>query len=104
MLNEGLARRALVLDLDVHQGDGTAAITRGDARIFTFSMHGAGNFPFRREAGGLNIELADGTGDAAYLAILAQQLPRLFAAAARTWCSTWPAPTPTPATAWASWR
>ena len=82
MLNEGLARRALVLDLDVHQGDGTAAITRGDARIFTFSMHGAGNFPFRREAGSLDIELADGTGDAAYLAILAQQLPRLFAAAA----------------------
>lgn len=80
MLDEGLARRALVLDLDVHQGDGTAAITRGDARIFTFSMHGAGNFPFRREAGDLDIELPDGTGDQTYLAALAEHLPRLFAA------------------------
>ncbi|MBK0413269.1 histone deacetylase [Chromobacterium haemolyticum] len=80
MLDEGLARRALVIDLDVHQGDGTAAITRGDDRIFTFSMHGAGNFPFRREASNLDIELPDGASDEAYLAILAEQLPRLFAA------------------------
>ena len=76
----GLARRALVIDLDVHQGDGTAAITRGDDRIFTFSMHGAGNFPFLREASNLDIELPDGAGDETYLAILAEQLPRLFAA------------------------
>ena len=82
MLSEGQIRRALVIDLDVHQGDGTAAITAGEERIFTFSMHGARNFPFDRVASDLDIDLPDGTGDTEYLARLADALPRVFAAAA----------------------
>ncbi|KUM04839.1 histone deacetylase [Chromobacterium subtsugae] len=81
MLSEGQIRRALVIDLDVHQGDGTAAITATEDRIFTFSMHGARNFPFDRVSSDLDIDLPDGTGDAEYLAILADALPRVFAAA-----------------------
>ena len=62
----GLARVA-VIDCDVHQGNGTAAILRGDDSVFTFSIHGARNFPFAKEASDLDIELADGTGDEEYL-------------------------------------
>jgi acetoin utilization deacetylase AcuC-like enzyme len=70
MQAEGLARRVLVVDLDVHQGDGTASIFAGDPSVFTFSMHGRNNFPFRKAASRLDVELDDGTGDAAYLAAL----------------------------------
>src|SRR5260221_1449498 len=62
----GLQRIAIV-DCDVHQGNGTASIFRGDEAVFTFSMHGARNFPFAKEASDLDIELADGTGDDEYL-------------------------------------
>jgi acetoin utilization deacetylase AcuC-like enzyme len=62
----GLARIA-VIDCDVHQGNGTAAIFRGDDSVFTFSIHGARNFPFTKEESDLDIELADGTGDDEYL-------------------------------------
>lgn len=64
---EGRVRRVVVVDLDVHQGNGTAAIFRGDDSVFTLSVHGANNFPFRKEVGDLDIELPDGTGDVAYL-------------------------------------
>ncbi len=59
-----------IVDLDVHQGNGTASIFRHDASVFTFSMHGQKNFPFRKEAGDLDVELPDGCGDAEYLAAL----------------------------------
>jgi acetoin utilization deacetylase AcuC-like enzyme len=62
----GLQRVAIV-DCDVHQGNGTASIFRGDDSVFTFSIHGARNFPFAKEESDLDIELADGTGDAEYL-------------------------------------
>ena len=62
----GLQRIAIV-DCDVHQGNGTASIFRGDDSVFTFSIHGARNFPFTKEASDLDIELADGTGDDEYL-------------------------------------
>ena len=62
--------RVLVIDLDVHQGNGTAAIFRGDDSVFTLSLHGARNFPFRKEPGSLDVDLPDGTGDDAYLAAL----------------------------------
>ena len=62
--------RVLVIDLDVHQGNGTAAIFRDDPSVFTLSLHGARNFPFRKEASSLDVELPDGTGDEAYLAAL----------------------------------
>ncbi len=70
-----------IIDLDVHQGDGTASIFAGDPSVFTFSMHGRGNFPFRKARSDLDIELMDGTGDAAYLATLDVALPRVLAAA-----------------------
>jgi acetoin utilization deacetylase AcuC-like enzyme len=62
--------RVLVIDLDVHQGNGTAAIFRDDDTVFTFSMHGARNFPFRKTASDLDVDLPDGCGDADYLAAL----------------------------------
>jgi acetoin utilization deacetylase AcuC-like enzyme len=64
---DGLARRAAVIDLDVHQGDGTASIFAGDEGVFTASVHGANNFPFRKQSSRLDIELPDGAGDAEYL-------------------------------------
>ncbi|MFG6458044.1 histone deacetylase [Roseateles sp. BYS96W] len=62
--------RVLVIDLDVHQGNGTAAIFRDDDTVLTFSMHGARNFPFRKEPSDLDVDLPDGCGDADYLAAL----------------------------------
>jgi acetoin utilization deacetylase AcuC-like enzyme len=75
---DGLARRAAVVDLDVHQGNATAAIFEGDAETFTFSMHGAKNYPLFKARSSLDVELADGTGDAEYLDTLARHLPRVF--------------------------
>jgi acetoin utilization deacetylase AcuC-like enzyme len=79
---DGRIRRAAVIDLDVHQGNGTHAIFAGDDSVFTFSMHGGRNFPFHKVAGTLDVELADGTGDDAYLAALAENLPGVLAASA----------------------
>jgi acetoin utilization deacetylase AcuC-like enzyme len=72
---EGRIRRAAVVDLDVHQGNGTAAIFAGDPDVFTFSMHGAKNFPFRKQRSSLDLELPDGCGDREYLETLEQHLP-----------------------------
>ncbi len=77
---EGLIGRACVIDLDVHQGNGTASILAGDDSAFTFSMHGAKNFPLRKFPSDLDIELPDGTGDAPYLETLQVGLDQLFAA------------------------
>ncbi len=74
----GLIRRVAVVDLDVHQGNGTHAIFAHDAATYTFSMHGRRNYPFTRVAGSLDVELDDDTGDAAYLALLADALPRVL--------------------------
>ncbi len=70
MMAEGSIQRAVVIDCDVHQGNGTAAMFRDDHRVFTFSMHGERNFPFRKCEGDLDVPLSDGTGDAVYLALL----------------------------------
>lgn len=78
---DGLVRRAAIVDLDVHQGNGTHALFAGDAAVTTFSMHGARNYPFHKVAGDVDIELADGTGDAEYLERLADALPRVLARA-----------------------
>ncbi len=64
---EAALQRIAIVDCDVHQGNGTASIFRGDESVFTFSMHGARNFPFAKEASDLDIELPDGTGDDEYL-------------------------------------
>lgn len=71
----GNISRAAIIDLDVHQGNGTNAIFHDDERVFTFSMHGAKNFPFRKVPGSLDVELDDGCGDDEYLALLASHLP-----------------------------
>jgi acetoin utilization deacetylase AcuC-like enzyme len=74
MLAEGRIARALVFDVDVHQGDGTAAIFAGDDRVFTCSVHGAKNFPFTKQVGDLAVELPDDTEDDAYLAAIERAL------------------------------
>ncbi|GAA5531982.1 histone deacetylase [Deinococcus aluminii] len=79
-LEEGLARRVAVLDLDVHQGNGTAALLAGEARAFTLSIHGERNYPFRKETSSLDLGLPDGVTDADYLRVLREQaLPALDA-------------------------
>ncbi len=75
---EGHAQRIVIVDCDVHQGNGTADILRNDPTVFTFSIHGERNFPFRKVPGDLDIGLADGTGDAEYLAILEEALHRVL--------------------------
>jgi len=78
LLDEGRIERALVVDLDVHQGDGTAAIFANDCRVHTFSMHCAINFPLHKQAGDLDVALDAGLDDDAYLALLADHLPGLL--------------------------
>ncbi len=78
MQNEGRAKRVLIVDCDVHQGNGTASILAGDNSIFTFSIHGARNFPFEKERSDLDIELPDGCTDDAYLVRLDEGLNTVF--------------------------
>jgi acetoin utilization deacetylase AcuC-like enzyme len=77
LLAHGLAKQILIVDLDVHQGDGTASIFRNEPRVFTFSMHAGANYPLRKEQSDLDIPLALGTGDAEYLAQLSDTLEPL---------------------------
>jgi acetoin utilization deacetylase AcuC-like enzyme len=72
------ARLIAIVDLDVHQGNGTAAIFKNDATVFTFSMHGDKNFPFKKETSDLDVPLADGTGDDEYLSLLERHLPEVL--------------------------
>ncbi len=75
---EGRLRRAAVLDCDVHQGNGTAAVFASDPSVFTFSIHGARNYPFRKERSTLDVELPDRSGDDAFLGALELHLPRIL--------------------------
>jgi acetoin utilization deacetylase AcuC-like enzyme len=76
----GVIRKAVIIDSDVHQGNGTAAIFRDDPDVFSFSVHGANNFPFRKEDSTLDIALPDGAGDDQYLAAISAGLKSAFAA------------------------
>ncbi|MEL6846806.1 MAG: histone deacetylase, partial [Bacteroidota bacterium] len=78
LLGQGKIQRALVVDLDVHQGNGTAEIFRNEARVFTFSMHCEANYPLQKEQSDLDIGLARGTQDEAYLSSLRTTLPALI--------------------------
>jgi len=78
LLRDGAIARGAVVDCDVHQGNGTAAIFRDEPAIFTLSLHGANNFPFRKEVSDLDVEFADGTTDAEYLDVLASHLPAVL--------------------------
>ena len=75
---EGIARRVLVVDVDVHQGDGTHSLLAGDADAFTLSVNGWRNYPFRRVPGDLDVDLPDGTGDERYLEELGAALTQAF--------------------------
>ena len=78
LLNNKLAKRILIVDLDVHQGNGTAEIFANNDKVFTFSMHGKTNYPFKKEISDLDIALENGTNDAIFLSILHETLPRLI--------------------------
>jgi acetoin utilization deacetylase AcuC-like enzyme len=78
LLHKKIVERILIIDLDVHQGNGTAKIFEADPRVFTFSMHGRNNYPFHKEKSDLDLELEDGIEDEAYLGLLNQYLPRLI--------------------------
>ncbi len=78
LLNHGFVNRVAIIDLDVHQGNGTAEICAGDDRIFTFSMHGEKNYPFRKEQSDWDIGLETGTTDSTYLNILKNALTKIF--------------------------
>ena len=78
LLNTGLAHKILIVDLDVHHGNGTAQIFQNDPNVFTFSMHGKANYPFRKEQSDLDIALETGTNDAVFLKTLKETLPRLI--------------------------
>jgi len=78
MQSEGRIRRAAVVDLDVHQGNGTAAIFAGRTDVFTFSIHEQDNYPPVKTPGSLDIGLQQGTTDAEYIAVLGQELPRIL--------------------------
>jgi acetoin utilization deacetylase AcuC-like enzyme len=75
---DGLARRVVVIDCDVHQGNGTAAIFNGDPDVFTFSMHGEKNFPLHKEVSRLDLSLPDGIKDDEYLKVLSEYVPAIL--------------------------
>ena len=75
---KGLATKILIVDLDVHQGNGTAEIFHNDPTVFTFSMHGKSNYPFHKEKSDLDIPLENETGDTLYLSLLKETLPELI--------------------------
>ncbi|AFZ44083.1 Histone deacetylase [Halothece sp. PCC 7418] len=80
MLALGLVKKVLIVDLDVHQGDGTAFVFQDDPRVFTFSMHCGDNFPGRKQQSDLDLPLPKGLDDEGYLQILAKHLPEVLAA------------------------
>ena len=77
LLKNKLSEKILIIDLDVHQGNGTAKLFEDEPRVFTFSMHGQHNYPFHKEKSDLDVPLADGTNDDTYLQILSETLPKL---------------------------
>ena len=78
LINEGLSKRILIIDLDVHQGNGTASLFRSNHNVFTLSFHGKKNYPFRKEKSDLDIEFDDNTNDEKYLKILKETIPKIM--------------------------
>ncbi|MFM7595707.1 MAG: histone deacetylase [Flavobacteriales bacterium] len=78
MLHSGLCQKILIIDLDVHQGNGTAKLFQNNPSVFTFSMHGGSNYPFHKEKSDLDIELANGTNSETYLTLLIEHLPKVL--------------------------
>lgn len=78
LIGKGIVKKILIFDLDVHQGDGTAAIFKNEPRVFTCSIHGEKNYPLRKEKSDLDIGLPDRTGDDHYLKVIKDSLPNLI--------------------------
>jgi acetoin utilization deacetylase AcuC-like enzyme len=78
LLRKNLAKKILIIDVDVHQGNGTAKLFENERRVFTFSMHGKNNYPFHKEKSDCDIELLDGTNDETYLSLLKNELPQII--------------------------
>ena len=78
LINKGLSKRILIIDLDVHQGNGTASLFRSNNNVFTLSFHGKKNYPFRKEKSDLDIEFDDNTNDEKYLKILKETIPKVM--------------------------
>lgn len=78
LLDHQLASKILIIDLDVHQGNGTAEIFRNNSNVFTFSVHGKTNYPFKKEISDLDIALEDGTNDSTFLSIIKKTIPQLI--------------------------
>ena len=78
LINKGLSKRILIIDLDVHQGNGTASLFRSNNNVFTLSFHGKKNYPFRKEKSDLDIEFDDKTNDEKYLKILKETIPKII--------------------------
>ena len=78
LLSNGLAKKILIVDLDVHQGNGTASLFKSNNQVFTLSFHGKKNYPFRKEKSDLDIGFDDNTGDSEYLKILKETIPKVI--------------------------
>ena len=78
ILDNGLGKKILIIDLDVHQGNGTASIFKNNNSVFTLSFHGKNNYPFRKEKSDLDIELDDNTDDEIYLNLLKETIPEIL--------------------------
>ena len=78
ILDNGLGKKILIIDLDVHQGNGTASIFKNNDSVFTLSFHGKNNYPFRKEKSDLDIELDDNTDDEIYLNLLKETIPEIL--------------------------
>jgi len=78
LIEKGLSKRILIIDLDVHQGNGTASLFRSNNNVFTLSFHGKKNYPFRKEKSDLDIEFDDNTNDEKYLKILKETIPKII--------------------------
>ena len=78
LIEKGLSKRILIIDLDVHQGNGTASLFRSNNNVFTLSFHGKKNYPFRKEKSDLDIEFDDKTNDEKYLKILKETIPKVM--------------------------
>ncbi|MFY8096968.1 MAG: histone deacetylase [Flavobacterium sp.] len=78
LLDTKLANQILIIDLDVHQGNGTAEIFQNNPRVFTFSVHGKSNYPFKKEQSDLDIALPDNTPDGEYLELISKEIPKLI--------------------------
>jgi acetoin utilization deacetylase AcuC-like enzyme len=78
ILNKGLANRVMIIDLDVHQGNGTASLFNNNSNVFTLSFHGKNNYPFRKEKSDLDIEFEDRTDDKEYLKVLRETIPKVI--------------------------